>query len=157
MLAVLATRRSATVSAVGLATAAMAANAVAVVSTVVFARLLGTDGYGALAALLNLSVILFVPGLALQAAAAREGALGRLGAGGELAATVARWRTRLLLAATVVVACAAVLARGPLAALLERGRGMGRRRACPSRAACGCSCASSAGSCRPCAPTARRG
>ena len=118
MLAVLATRRSATVSAVGLATAAMAANAVAVVSTVVFARMLGTDGYGALAALLNLSVILFVPGLALQAAAAREGALGRLGAGGALAATVARWRTSVL-AATVVVACAAVLARGPLAALLN--------------------------------------
>jgi len=118
VLAVLATRRSATVSAVGLAAAAMAANAVAVVSTVVFARLLGTDGYGALAALLNLSVILFVPGLALQVAAAREGALGRLGAGGELAATVARWRTGIL-AATVVVACAAVLARGPLAALLN--------------------------------------
>ena len=118
MLAVLATRRSATVSAVGLAAAAMAANAVAVVSTVVFARMLGTDGYGALAALLNLSVILFVPGLALQVAAAREGALGRLGAGGELAATVARWRTAVLLA-TVVVACAAVLARGPLAALLN--------------------------------------
>jgi len=118
VLAVLATRRSATVSAVGLAAAAMAANAVAVVSTVVFARLLGTDGYGALAALLNLSVILFVPGLALQVAAAREGALGRLGAGGELAATVARWRTGVL-AATVVVACAAVLARGPLAALLN--------------------------------------
>jgi len=118
VLAVLATRRSATVSAVGLAAAAMAANAVAVVSTVVFARLLGTDGYGALAALLNLSVILFVPGLALQVAAAREGALGRLGAGGELAATVARWRTAVLVA-TVVVACAAVLARGPLAALLN--------------------------------------
>ena len=118
MLAVLATRRSATVSAVGLAAAAMAANAVAVVSTVVFARILGTDGYGALAALLNLSVILFVPGLALQVAAAREGALGRLGAGGELAATVARWRTAVLVA-TVVVACAAVLARGPLAALLN--------------------------------------
>jgi len=118
VLAVLATRRSATVSAVGLAAAAMAANAVAVVSTVVFARMLGTDGYGALAALLNLSVILFVPGLALQVAAAREGALGRLGAGGELAATVARWRTAVLVA-TVVVACAAVLVRGPLAALLN--------------------------------------
>jgi len=118
VLAVLATRRSATVSAVGLAAAAMAANAVAVVSTVVFARMLGTDGYGALAALLNLSVILFVPGLALQVAAAREGALGRLGAGGDLAATVARWRTAVLVA-TVVVACAAVLARGPLAALLN--------------------------------------
>jgi len=118
VLAVLASRRSATVSAVGLAAAAMAANAVAVVSTVVFARMLGTDGYGALAALLNLSVILFVPGLALQVAAAREGALGRLGAGGELAATVARWRTAVLVA-TVVVACAAVLARGPLAALLN--------------------------------------
>ena len=114
----LATRRSATVSAVGLATAAMAGNAVAVVSTVVFARLLGTDGYGALAALLNLSVILFVPGLALQAAAAREGALGRLGTGRELSTTVVRWRSGLLLA-TAAQATPAVLARGPLAALLN--------------------------------------
>ena len=39
------------------------------------------DGYGSLAALLNLTVILFVPGSALQVAAAREGTLGRLGRG----------------------------------------------------------------------------
>jgi O-antigen/teichoic acid export membrane protein len=110
-------RRSATASALGLAVAAMAANLVALASTTVFARLLDPDGYGALAALLNLSVILFVPGLALQAAAAREGALGRLGSGGELAATLARWRTGLL-AATGAVAVAAMLGREPLAALL---------------------------------------
>ena len=63
----------------------MAANLVAVVFTVIFTRLLGADGYGSLAALLNLSVILFVPGSALQVAAAREATLGRLGRGGELA------------------------------------------------------------------------
>ena len=51
----------------------MGANLVAVVFTVVFTRVLGADGYGSLAALLNLSVILFVPGAALQVAAAREG------------------------------------------------------------------------------------
>jgi O-antigen/teichoic acid export membrane protein len=116
--AVLASPRPATASAVGLAAAAMTANAVAVASTVVFARLLDTDGYGALAALVNLSVILFVPGLALQAAAAREGALGRLGSGRELAATMARWRARLLTAAAGVAVLSAI-AREPLAALLN--------------------------------------
>ncbi len=66
----------------------MAANLVAVVFTVVFTRILGTGGYGSLAALLNLTVILFVPGSALQVAAAREATLGRLGRGGELAGTL---------------------------------------------------------------------
>src|SRR4051794_30452886 len=96
----------------------MAANLVAVGVTVVFTRLLGTDGYGSLAALLNLSVILFVPGFALQVAAAREGTLGRLGAGGELATTLRHW-TRQLLAALAVVAVESVLAREPLATALD--------------------------------------
>ncbi|HET8755122.1 MAG TPA: hypothetical protein VFM58_03885 [Solirubrobacteraceae bacterium] len=96
----------------------MAANLVAVAVTVVFTRLLGTDGYGSLAALLNLSVILFVPGSALQVAAAREGTLGRLGTGGELATTLRRW-TRTLVTALVVVAVTAALAREPLAAILD--------------------------------------
>jgi O-antigen/teichoic acid export membrane protein len=95
----------------------MAANLVAVIFTVVFTRLLGTSGYGSLAALLNLTVILFVPGSALQVAAAREGTLGRLGARGELAATLRRWTSRLL-AALAVVAVASALAREPLAAML---------------------------------------
>src|SRR5262245_55832102 len=106
------------VAAAGLAAATMAANLVAVAITVVFTRLLGTDGYGSLAALLNLTVILFVPGFALQVAAAREGTLGRLGSGGELATTLQRW-TRQLLAALAVVAAVSALARAPLAALLD--------------------------------------
>jgi O-antigen/teichoic acid export membrane protein len=108
---------SPTLAAAGLAAATMAANLVAVVFTVVFTRLLGTGGYGSLAALLNLSVILFVPGSALQVAAAREGTLRRLGSRGELAATLRRW-TRRLLAALAGVAVVSVLAREPLAAAM---------------------------------------
>jgi O-antigen/teichoic acid export membrane protein len=110
--------RSPTGKAVGLAAATMGANAIAVVFTVVFTRLLGADDYGSLAAMLNLSVILFVPGSALQLVVAREGTLGRLGQGRELAATLSRW-TRHLLAAAVLVAAASLLLREPLAAILN--------------------------------------
>src|ERR671916_1965488 len=107
-----------TTRAIGLAAAALAANLVAVVFTVIFTRLLGTGGYGSLAALLNLSVILFVPGSALQVAVARAGTLGRLGTAGDLSATLRRW-SRQLLAALVVIAAASALARAPLAAALD--------------------------------------
>jgi O-antigen/teichoic acid export membrane protein len=107
-----------TAKAIGLAAAAMAANLVAVVFTVIFTRVLGTGGYGSLAALLNLSVILFVPGSALQVAAAREGTLGRLGRGGELAGTLARWSRHILIGLAVTIV-ASVIAREPLAALLN--------------------------------------
>jgi O-antigen/teichoic acid export membrane protein len=107
-----------TAKAIGLAAATMAANLVAVVFTVIFTRLLGTDGYGSLAALLNLTIILFVPGSALQVAAAREGTLGRLGRGGELAGTLRRW-TRHILVVLAVVAVGAALVREPLAAVLN--------------------------------------
>ena len=111
-------RDSETGKAVGLAAATMAANLVAIVFTVIFTRLLGAEDYGSLAALLNLTVICFVPGSALQVAAAREGALGRLGGGGELAATLARWMRHLLLGIGGLTALA-VLAREPLASLLN--------------------------------------
>src|SRR3990170_3255530 len=90
-----------TTRAIGLAAAAMAANLVAVVFTVIFTRLLGT---------------------ALQVAAAREGTLGRLGRGGELAGTLARW-TRHLLIGLLAITLAAILAREPLAPLLHVPRG----------------------------------
>jgi hypothetical protein len=61
-------RDSETAKAVGLAAATMGANLAAVGFTVVFARVLGADGYGSLAALLNLTIILMVPGSALQIA-----------------------------------------------------------------------------------------
>jgi O-antigen/teichoic acid export membrane protein len=96
----------------------MGANVVAIAFTVVFTRALGADGYGSLAALVNLTIVLFVPGSALQVAAAREGTLGRLGRGGELSATLAAWTRRLLLA-LVAVAALSALAREPLAALLD--------------------------------------
>ena len=105
--------------AIGLAAATMAANVVAVVFTVVFARILGADGYGSLAALLNLTVILFVPGSALQVAAAREATLGRLGRGGELAGTLARWSRHILVALAVDRRRARSLAREPLADLIN--------------------------------------
>jgi O-antigen/teichoic acid export membrane protein len=111
-------RATETAAAAGLAAAGMAANGIAVVITVVFTRLLGTGGYGALAALINLGVVLYVPGSALQAAAARAGARGRLGRGGELAATARRWTRRITLA-LLAVAAVAVLARDLLAGLLD--------------------------------------
>ena len=75
----------------------MAANLVAVVFTVVFTRLLGADGYGSLAALLNLTVILFVAGSALQVAVAREAALGRLGGAASAAQALRAWTRPLLI------------------------------------------------------------
>ena len=107
-----------TTRAIGLAAATMVSNLVAVAFTVVFARLLGADGYGSLAALFNLTVILFVPGYALQVATARAGTLGRLGRGGELSATLRRWTAHLAVG-FVLVALAGALARDPLAALLN--------------------------------------
>ena len=88
--------RSETLKAAGMAAATLANNALALIFTVVFARLLGADDYGSLAALVSTFVILAVPGSALQVAVAREIALGRLGEGPRLAATLATWRRRLL-------------------------------------------------------------
>jgi O-antigen/teichoic acid export membrane protein len=104
--------------AIGLAAATMATNVVAVVFTVVFTRILGTGGYGSLAALLNLTIILFVPGYALQVAAAREATLGRLGHGGELAGTLSRW-SRHILIGLAGVAVVSVIAREPLADIIN--------------------------------------
>src|SRR4051794_32430215 len=111
-------RGSETASAAGLAVATIAQQLMAVLFTVVFTRILGTDGYGSLAALTNLTVILLVPGSALQVVAARHGTLGRLGRGAELSATMDRW-TRHLLAGLAAVAVLAALLRAPLAALIN--------------------------------------
>jgi len=109
--------QSETAKALGLAAATMAANVVSLLFTVVFARILGTEGYGSLAALVSTFLILSVPGLALQVAAARETALGRLGEGGRLSATHRRWALELgaWMAGLVV---AGILLREPLAAAI---------------------------------------
>ena len=106
-----------TATAAGLAGAQLAANGIAVVFTVVFARWLGREDYGALAALTSTFLILSVPGFALQVAAAKATATGQMGLAHELRATVDRWTTRVL-AATVALAVAGALLRDPLARLI---------------------------------------
>jgi glycosyltransferase involved in cell wall biosynthesis/O-antigen/teichoic acid export membrane protein len=98
----------------GLAAAVIVSNVIALVFTVVFARLLGAGGYGSLAALLSAFIILMVPGSALQIAVARE--ISAAGPGG--GAGVRHWISRIALGA-VVVAVAAVLLRDVLGAILN--------------------------------------
>ena len=106
---------SETAKAVGLVGAMIANNVIALISTIVFARLL--SDYGSLAALISYFLILSVIGQALQVATAREGVLGHLGVGAGLTATVRRW-TRSLLLFTVALAVVSVLLRQPIADLV---------------------------------------
>jgi len=98
----------------GLAAAVIVSNVIALVFTVVFARLLGAGGYGSLAALLSAFIILMVPGSALQIAVARE--ISAAGAGG--GAGVRHWISRIALGA-VLIAIAAVALRDVLGAILN--------------------------------------
>jgi O-antigen/teichoic acid export membrane protein len=106
-----------TIRAAGLAGAMIATNFVALLLTVVFGRVLGTEGYGSVSALLSAFLILSVLGQAIQLATARAGALGELGEGAVLLATVERW-TRGLIVATLAIAVIGGLARVPLAAVI---------------------------------------
>jgi O-antigen/teichoic acid export membrane protein len=108
-------RGSDTAKAGGLAGAMIANNVLALISTVVFARLL-TD-YGSLAALISYFLILSVAGQALQVATAREGVLGTLGVGPGLIATLRRW-TRSMLVFTAVVSVLSVALQSPIASLV---------------------------------------
>jgi glycosyltransferase involved in cell wall biosynthesis/O-antigen/teichoic acid export membrane protein len=112
-----AVRRSETGAAAGLAAATLLNNAIQLVFVVLFTRLLGADGYGALAAIISGFLILMVGGQSIQVAAAREATLGHLGAAGQMRATLRTW-TRQLVAATVVLAVLGALIRQPLADLL---------------------------------------
>jgi O-antigen/teichoic acid export membrane protein len=105
-------RSSDTGKAAALAGAMIVNNVIALVSSIVFARLL-TD-YSALAALVSYLVILTVAGQAVQVATAREGVLGHLGSGEELLATLERW-ARTLAAFTAVATVVSILARQPIA------------------------------------------
>jgi glycosyltransferase involved in cell wall biosynthesis/O-antigen/teichoic acid export membrane protein len=103
--------------AAGLAGAVLAGNVVALVFTIVFARILGASGYGTLAALVSTFLILQVPGSALQITVARDVstalALGHEAPG----AGVRRWLSRVAIV-TVAVALVAVLLREPIAAAI---------------------------------------
>jgi glycosyltransferase involved in cell wall biosynthesis len=137
---------SETLKAAGMAAATLGSNAIALLFTVLFARILGATDYGSLAALVSTFLILAVPGSALQVAAAREAALGRLGDPVALSRTLAAWRRRLLTAGAAVIAAGVVL-REPIASLVsvphEWAAGRSRRPACS-----GCCSRWSAARCR---------
>jgi glycosyltransferase involved in cell wall biosynthesis/O-antigen/teichoic acid export membrane protein len=106
-----------TARAAGLAGALMANNFIALLFTIVFARLLGASGYGSLGALIAAFTILVVPGSALQATVAREVSAAAADGLPNPASGVWHWLERLLVG-TVAAAAAAVLMREPLAALI---------------------------------------
>ncbi|MGZ6641103.1 MAG: glycosyltransferase [Solirubrobacteraceae bacterium] len=103
--------------AAGLAAATLVNNAIQLVFTIVFTRLLGKAGYGTLAALISAFLILLVAGQSAQLAAAREAALDRLGHAELLRATLRAW-TRRLMIATGVVAVVSIALRQPLATVI---------------------------------------
>src|SRR3954451_16058381 len=106
--------RSDSGKAAGLAAATLGNNAIQLVFTVVFTRLLGQTDYGTLAALISAFLILLVAGQSVQLAAAREAALDRLGHPEVLRATLRAW-TQKLLVALVAVTAASILLREQLA------------------------------------------
>ena len=110
-------RESETIKAAALAAAYVVAIGLGLVFTILAARILG-DSYGALARITSFYLILTVPGLALQAAVAREVAVGDLGGSGALAASMRGWMRQVVVFGVVVVV-AAVLLRAPLADLLH--------------------------------------
>ena len=109
--------RSDTGRAAGLAGAVIASNAIGLVFTIVFARLLGASDYGSLAALVSAFLILAVPGSALQITVARE--VSAAVAAGDPAPTagVRRW-TRDLAILTAVAALASIALREQIAAAI---------------------------------------
>jgi O-antigen/teichoic acid export membrane protein len=109
--------RSDSGKAAGLAAATLVNNALQLVFTIVFTRLLGATDYGTLAALVSAFLILYVAGQAVQVAAAREVALERLGPADVLRATLRAWIRRILLGLVGVTAVSLVL-RTQLAALM---------------------------------------
>ncbi len=110
-------RASDTGKAGALAGASLVNNAIQLIFTVAVTRMLGKDGYGALAALVSAFLILLVGGQSLQAAAAREVALGRLGDRDAMARTVNGWTRALLLSLVALVALGAAV-RVPLASVI---------------------------------------
>ncbi|MBA3300393.1 MAG: glycosyltransferase [Thermoleophilaceae bacterium] len=110
-------RVSDTGKATALAMAQMAANFLALVFTIVFARLLGASDYGSLAALLSMFLILSVPGLGMQVLVAREVST-RVAIGDEAPAHgLHRWLGHVLLW-SIAITAAAVILREPLAHLI---------------------------------------
>ncbi|HYP48293.1 MAG TPA: oligosaccharide flippase family protein [Thermoleophilaceae bacterium] len=104
--------------AAGLGAAVIVVNVIALVFTVVFARVLGASDYGSLAALISAFIILMVPGSALQIATARSVSAAVADGDPMAGGGVRRWLTRLSLA-TVVVALVAIPLRSLLGAAIN--------------------------------------
>jgi O-antigen/teichoic acid export membrane protein len=111
-------RRGDTGRAAELGVAMIVTNVLALGFTIVFARLLGDDGYGDLAVLVSSFIIMMVPGSALQVAAAREVSHDLAEGNPNAGAGVQRWLVRLV-AVTLVLAVLAIPLRSLLAALIN--------------------------------------
>jgi len=108
-------RSSDTGKAAGLAGAMIINNVIALVISVVYARLV--NDYGSLAALISYLIILTVVGQAMQVATARESVLGHLGEGEALLGTLERW-ARTMLLFTVGATIVSILLRQVIADLV---------------------------------------
>jgi O-antigen/teichoic acid export membrane protein len=93
-------------------------NVLALGFTIVFARILGDDGYGDLAVLISSFIILMVPGSALQVAAAREVSHDIAEGNPNAGAGIRRWLVRLI-AGTLIVAVIAIPVRSVIATLIN--------------------------------------
>jgi O-antigen/teichoic acid export membrane protein len=103
--------------AASMAVAVMGQNLLGLAFTVVFARILGKDGYGSLAALVAAFLILSIPGTALQVTVARE-VSGALAVGEEARGAAIRSWMRSLLCGAAAVTVLSILLRGPIGSLI---------------------------------------
>src|SRR4051794_8274943 len=97
--------------------AAMLANVVSLVFTLVFTRVLGQSGYGSLGALISTFLLLTVAGYALQTTVAREVSAALAAGDPDAGRGVRRWLRKLTLLA-VAAAVLGVLLRTPLATVI---------------------------------------
>ncbi len=98
--------------------AVIAQNVLALIFTIIFARLLGASGYGSLAVLVSAYIILMVPGSALQIAVAREVSGERAAGSPDVGAGVHRWLVRLAIG-TVLVGLVAIPLRSVIGAIIN--------------------------------------
>jgi O-antigen/teichoic acid export membrane protein len=110
-------KRSDTGRAAGMGVAVIAQNVLALVFTIIFARVLGATGYGSLAVLISAFIILMVPGSALQIAVARK-LSGERATSADAGVGVRRWLAHLAVA-TVAVALIAIPLRSVIGAAIN--------------------------------------
>jgi O-antigen/teichoic acid export membrane protein len=103
--------------AASMAVAVMAQNVLGLAFTVVFARILGKDGYGSLAALVAAFLILSIPGTALQVTVARE-VSGALATGEAARGRAIRGWMRSLLFGAAGVTVVSLALRDPIGSVI---------------------------------------